>query len=169
MSDDKNSKKKKYNFGGIKEFNLEEIEAEVLNDSVYLDVFAGSDTRFKTDLRSIDNPLEKLMALDGLSYFYKTEEFAHKGFSDQRQIGFIAQAVQQVLPELVREDSEGYLAVNYAQITPVLVEGVKALNQKLAAQSQEIQELKALVHDMVQMQMKDREDKTDEEKEINSL
>lgn len=159
MSDDKNSKKKKYEFGGIKEFNLEEIEAEVLNDSVYLDVFAGSDTRFKKDLHAIENPLEKIAALDGLSYSYKTEEFPQKGFSPQRQIGFIAQAVQQIFPELVREDSEGYLAVNYAQMTPVLLEGIKTLHQKVEAQSREIQELKSLVHDMVQIQMKNEDDK----------
>ena len=43
----KNNKsgKKDYNFGGIKDCNLEQIENEVLNDSVYLDVFAGSDIR----------------------------------------------------------------------------------------------------------------------------
>ena len=41
-----------YFFGGITEYRLEDIEAEVLNDNVYLDVFAGSDVRFKEEIKN---------------------------------------------------------------------------------------------------------------------
>lgn len=143
MSDRKDkSSKKEYKFGGIKEFNLEEIESEVLNDSVYLDVFAGSDAAFKEDLRPIENPLEKLAGLDGVSFNYRVDEFPQKNFDRSRQVGFIAQAVEKVMPELTKRDNEGHLHVNYAQFAPLLVESIKTLNEKLEAQEREIQKLR---------------------------
>lgn len=61
-NNDKNSKqensKPDYHFGGIKTYSLEEIEKEVLNDNVYLDVFAGSDLRFKENIRPLSNVLK---------------------------------------------------------------------------------------------------------------
>ncbi len=144
MSDQK-TEKKEYKFGGLKEFNLEEIESEVLNDSVYLDVFAGSDRAFKTDLKSLENCLDKIMRLDGVSYDYLTEKFPEYKFSSQRQIGFIAQAVEKEFPELVKKDDAGYLSVNYAHFTPILVESVKSLSAQLSEQAQEIAELKKMV------------------------
>ena len=144
MSEQK-TEKKEYKFGGLKEFNLEEIESEVLNDSVYLDVFAGSDRAFKTDLKSLENSLDKLMRLDGVSYDYLTEKFPEYRFSSQRQIGFIAQAVEKEFPELVKRDEAGYLSVNYAHFAPILVESVKTLTAQLSEQASEIAELKKMV------------------------
>lgn len=148
MAQDKNSEKKKYEFGGLKEFNLEEIESEVLNDSVYLDVFAGSDAQFKEELKGLESPLEKLAQLDGLTYNYKTEEFSEYNFPKQRQIGFIAQAVEKVFPELVIKNEAGHLMVNYAQLTPVLTEGIKQLHNKVEKQEQQIQRLTQLVEQL---------------------
>jgi|GEM_PF-593907 hypothetical protein len=143
--DNKNSEKKKYEFGGIKEFNLEEIESEVLNDSVYLDVFAGSDAVFKEDLKSLESPLEKILHLDGVSYNYKTNDYPDYNFPKQRQIGLIAQAVEKVFPELVMKNDAGHLLVNYAQLTPVLAEGIKQLNDKVEKQERQIEKLTQLV------------------------
>lgn len=146
---DSNSKKKEYNFGGIKEFNLEEIEAEVLNDSVYLDVFAGSDRVFKKDVRALTDVLSKITQLDGVSYLYKADEFPEYSFSTERQIGFIAQGVEQVFPEVVKRDEHGKLMVNYGLLTPVLVEGVKELSGQVERQQRQIDELKAQLNQVM--------------------
>jgi hypothetical protein len=140
---DKKDQKKEYKFGGIKEFNLEEIESEVLNDSVYLDVFAGSDRMFKEDVRALENSLSKIQELDGVTYNYKVNEFPDYAFSKERQVGFIAQAVERVLPELVMKDENGYLKVNYAHMTPVLLEGIKELSGIVERQDRQIKELTA--------------------------
>lgn len=145
MTQDKGSEKKKYEFGGLKEFNLEEIESEVLNDSVYLDVFAGSDIQFKEDVKELGPTLDRLGQLDGLTYNYKTEEFPEYNFPKQRQIGFMAQALEKVFPELVIKNDAGHLMVNYAQMTPILTEGIKQLNEKVEKQEQQIQKLTLLV------------------------
>lgn len=137
MSADK--EKKDYDFGGIKEFNLEEIEKEVLNDSVYLDVFAGSDQAFKTDINPLTNPLEKLAMLDAVTYNYKPET----GFSKEPQVGFIAQEVEKVVPVAVATDEAGMKYVNYASLAPILVESVKELSKQVEEQSKIIADLQS--------------------------
>ncbi|MBT3583768.1 MAG: tail fiber domain-containing protein [Halobacteriovoraceae bacterium] len=144
MADDKKTDsqdKPKYYFGGIKEFNLVEIETEVLNDSIYLDVFAGSDSAFKEEIRPLENGLDKIMKLEAFEYLYKTEQFSHKNFPEGNQIGFMAQTVREQFPHLTREDNEGHLSVNYAGFTPILLQGLKELSTKVEEQEATIQKL----------------------------
>jgi len=63
---DTNSSKKEYDFGGIQEYSLEKIEDEILNESLYLDVFAGSDIAFKENINYLENILPALMISDAL-------------------------------------------------------------------------------------------------------
>lgn len=142
MSDSRPAKEKKpYEFGGLKEFDIEKIEAEVLKDNVYLDVFAGSDFAFKEDVRPLTQALEKIKKLDGVTFHYKTKEYPEYKFSGERQIGFIAQAVEKVAPELVKKDEAGHLFVNYAQMTPLLLEAVKSLSAQVEQQQKLIDQL----------------------------
>lgn len=136
---EQSNEKKEYNFGGIKEFNLVEIEKEVLNDSVYLDVFAGSDLAFKENVQSLLNPLESLKKLDGVLYNYKAET----GLDTELRPGFIAQNVEKVVPLAVAVDDSGLKYVNYSALAPMLVESVKELARKVEDQALEIAELKS--------------------------
>lgn len=135
---EQNDKKKDYNFGGIKEFNLEEIEKEVLNDSVYLDVFAGSDLAFKENISPLTNPLASIKKLEGVMYNYKPET----GLDTDLRPGFIAQNVEKVVPLAVAVNSDGMKYVNYSALAPILVESVKELSALVEKQAQEIAELK---------------------------
>jgi hypothetical protein len=103
--------------------------------------------RLKTDISDISNALEIIQRLDGKSYRWKpTRPPGADGSSSssgadedrdqneellrepgaQRAIGFIAQDVQRVLPELVTQDPiSGYLSVSYAEMVPILVEAFK--------------------------------------------
>lgn len=150
MSNDesKKSEKKIYDFGGVKEFNLEEIEKEILNETVYLDVFAGSDSRFKDNVQEFSNGLDKISRLDAVTYNYRVEDFSEKNFPKEKQIGFIAQAVETVVPEAVRKDSEGYHYVNYQMLVPVLTEAVKDLSAKLETQNTIIEKLEKRINDI---------------------
>lgn len=93
-----------------------------------------SDARLKDNVETIQNGLEKVCALRGVSYDWNAG--SRKG---QRDIGVIAQEVQQVVPEVVREvkDSlfEGgdYLSVGYDQLVPVLIEAIKELKAEIDA------------------------------------
>ena len=84
---------KKYDFGGIEEYNLQEIEKEILNDSIYLDVFAGSDKRFKTDISPVSDGLKSILNLNAYKFSYKTEDFPENNFDSSEQIGVMAQGL----------------------------------------------------------------------------
>ena len=94
-----------------------------------------SDETLKKNIEPLSSSLEKVMLLQGVSYDWKVDEYPEKGFTKNRQIGFIAQDVEKVFPELVQTDNNGYKAVYYTQMVPVLLEAMKE-------QQKEISELK---------------------------
>ena len=96
---------------------------------------AASDITWKQNIEPLSSSLEKVMLLQGVSYDWKVDEYPEKGFTKNRQIGFIAQDVEKVFPELVRTDTNGYKGVYYGQMVPVLLEAMKE-------QQKEISELK---------------------------
>lgn len=146
MSD--NDKKTEYEFGGIEEFNLQQIEEEILNESIYLDVFAGSDLRFKKEVQPLIGDLDKITALKGYSYKYKTEDFPQNEFATGEQLGVMAQEVEKVYPGAVKMDKDGYRFVNYSQLTPGLIGAVSELKELVGKQSEMIAELKAEIADL---------------------
>ena len=58
------------------------------------------------------------------------------------QIGVIAQEIETVLPGVVREDMDGNKAVNYDEITPVLIEAIKEQQKQIEELKAEIEKLK---------------------------
>jgi len=86
-----------------------------------------SDKRWKQDIKPLENVLDKLYRLQGVSYYWNTKEYPDMNFDDKLQIGFIAQEVEPVFPELVSTDEKGYKGVEYDKMTVILVEAVKEL------------------------------------------
>jgi len=95
----------------------------------YWDALAKSDGRLKKNVKPLADSLEKVLKLRGVSYQWDKEKIPEtRGLDDKEQIGFIAQEVEQVIPELVNTSSDdGYKAVAYDKMTAVLVEAVKEL------------------------------------------
>ena len=97
---------------------------------------ATSDIRLKENVLTLENSLDKVMQLRGVSFTWKTNpEYGSR-------IGFIAQEMEKVLPELVfTNETDGYKGVNYAEMTAVLVEAIKELkaeNDRLKSQNEQI-------------------------------
>lgn len=90
-----------------------------------------SDARLKCNIQSIDNPLGKVMQLHGVSYNFIDAE----RFGSQRQLGFLAQDLEQVVPETVSSGGE-YKSVNYQEVTALLAEAIKE-QQKIIDQLKE--------------------------------
>ena len=87
--------------------------------------FSTSDNRKKDNLTQLD--LETVFeSITGYEF-----EWNKKSNQSGKSYGFIAQDVQKVLPELVREGIDGYLAVDYIKIIPFLFEKVKQLTIEL--------------------------------------
>lgn len=103
--------------------------------------FSPSDARYKKDISAISNASEKLAQLKGVSYDFKKAVINGIDFSGhEKQLGFIAQDLEKVFPELVVQDEEGYYAVNYQGLIPVLVEGFNDQKNLISEQSELITE-----------------------------
>ena len=93
-----------------------------------------SDATLKKDITPIENALEKVMSMKGVSYEYKS--------GGGRKVGFLAQDMKSVVPEVVKSmpqgDDKDLLCISYDQLTSVLVEAVKA-------QQAQIEDLKSEV------------------------
>ena len=88
--------------------------------------FYTSDQRLKNNITQIDNPLAKILSISGNTYTWN-EKSSKKG----NDVGVIAQEILEVLPEAVTTRDNGYLAVDYHKIVPLLVEAIKELSAKV--------------------------------------
>jgi hypothetical protein len=103
------------------------VRLQVSGDIIANSIAGSSDARFKTNVTPIVNPLQKVLALRGVNFDWKTTEFPARSFSENRSVGFIAQEVEKVLPEVVQteKNAEGYKSVQYDKIVALLVEAIK--------------------------------------------
>jgi hypothetical protein len=88
-----------------------------------------SDQRLKTNIEKIEDALGKLRELDGI--LFNWNELAHLKDTNAREAGIIAQQVQSVLPEIVSVRSDGYLAVRYEQLIPLMIEAIKDIDRQV--------------------------------------
>jgi hypothetical protein len=92
-----------------------------------------SDRRWKRNIMPLKNSIEKIMMINGVSYDWAIDDYPEKHFTNKKQIGVIAQNIQAVFPELVLEDNEGYLSVNYSALIAPLIEAFKSQHIQLEA------------------------------------
>lgn len=107
-------------FVGIKQPNPA-FELDV-NGTIRGDSVALSDRRLKKNIQPLENSLEKILTLQGVSYDWKDPR------KPDRQIGFIAQDIEKQFPEAVKEDQNGIKSLNYKVLVAPLFEAVKALH-----------------------------------------
>jgi hypothetical protein len=101
-------------------------------------VTATSDIHFKENINVLNNCLNSVLSLRGISFTWKGEPDMGK------RIGFIAQEVEKVVPELVfTNPADGYKGVNYAEMTAVLVEAIKEQQQQIESTKNENLQLKS--------------------------
>jgi len=86
-----------------------------------------SDVRWKKNVETIADALDKVSQLRGVRYEWNTKEYQEMNFKTGQQLGVIAQEVEAVLPEVVSEDDTGYKTVEYGKLVAVLIEAVKEL------------------------------------------
>ncbi|MGD1844687.1 MAG: tail fiber domain-containing protein [Salibacteraceae bacterium] len=101
--------------------------------------WVNSDARFKQDIQPIGNAMDMIQRLQGTTYTFDRENFPERNFNEGQQYGFIAQDLQEVMPEAVMPDQEGYFGVNYDAVVPVLVEGIKEQQAQLETQAQQME------------------------------
>ncbi|MCA6362219.1 MAG: tail fiber domain-containing protein [Bacteroidetes bacterium] len=121
--------------GGSANFYL-----EVIGGVLAEGYFAFSDQRFKTNVQTIESPIERIMKMRGTSYIFNAPSNT-EGQQGTLQLGFIAQELEQVVPEAVVQGNNGVYAVNYNSITPLLVEGIKEQQNTIVTLTNRVAEL----------------------------
>ncbi len=120
------------------------VRLQVTGDIIANSIAGSSDARFKTDVAPISNPLQKVLALRGVNFNWNTSAFPQRMFSDKRTLGFIAQEVEKVLPEIVQTENttEGYKSVQYDKVVALLVEAIKEQQKQINQLKKQVKKLR---------------------------
>jgi hypothetical protein len=97
----------------------------------YSDIIAysSSDVRLKDNIKVIESPIEKISKINGVSFNWNDKQSVHE--VGNKDYGVIAQEIEEILPELVTTRDNGYKAVRYEKIVPLLIESIKEQQSKI--------------------------------------
>jgi hypothetical protein len=121
-------------------------------------LYGGSDAKLKRNITKVENILEKISQVQAYSYDYRTDEYDYMNLAKGRQFGFIAQEIEEIFPELVRDihnhgsdhideqygihyEAVDYKGINYLGLIPVITEAIKEQQDIITSQQNLINEL----------------------------
>ena len=120
-----------------------------------------SDGRLKKDVEDVKNAAAIIRKLQPRTYHYRSAEYTVLALDEQKQFGFIAQELEEVLPELVataqlrtKVDKDGnytqeeFKVINYKELIPVVVRAMQEQEERLNKQEDEMKELREIVEQM---------------------
>lgn len=108
--------------------------------------YLPSDAQFKSGIRPMNNSLDKIRSLQLVQYNYKKSEYPQMSFDDNLHMGVLAQQLEKVLPDLVKDnlypkterngqkyEAFNYKSVNYVELIPIALQAIQELDKKLEA------------------------------------
>ena len=104
--------------------------------------YYASDKRLKDDIVPISGCLEKINTIDAVEFNWNENQQTYSG----HDIGLIAQQIQEIAPEIVTERKNGYLAVKYEKMVPILVGAIQDQQKIIEEMRAEIDELKLKIN-----------------------
>ncbi len=114
-------------------------------------ILTCSDIRYKKNVQRIPNALQNVLQLEGVSYDWKTDEFPELEFPEKKQLGVIAQEIEQFYPEVVETDASGYKTVDYSKITPILIEALKEQHALIESLKEEVNAQEATINNLTKV------------------
>lgn len=114
----------------------------------------SSDIRFKRDVQSIKDPISIVSQLRGVNFTWNTDKHEQFNALKGTKVGFIAQEVKEVIPDIVHENEDGFLSVEYSSIVPLLVEAVKEQQHTIDTLRKELASVKQM-HAQIQSLQKE--------------
>ena len=104
-------------------------------------VYCYSDSRAKQNVVNLSNSTSKIMNMRPVSYEFKNRNES-KGRKTNRDVGFLAQELQTVLPEAVVTTEDGEMLVNYMAVIPLLTNAIQELNVRIEELEAELKSVK---------------------------
>jgi hypothetical protein len=98
--------------------------------------YYSSDKRLKENIQPIDNALQKVGKISGVMFDWSDDYIQKHGGEDgyfirKHDVGVIAQEVEEIMPEIVATREDGYKALRYERLVPLLIEAIKELKAEI--------------------------------------
>jgi hypothetical protein len=128
---------------GMIRYNSTSTLFEFYQNGSWVNYTTVSDGRLKTNIVPVTHGLEIINKLNPVFYDWDRANPKSSGFAEKHQVGFIAQEVEEVLPEVVNQGEDSYRSLEYGKIVSVVVAALKELSSQLLGMNTEIDALKA--------------------------
>ncbi len=115
------------------------------SDATVIAGVCSSDLRFKKDITPFSNVLNDYSRLRPVNFFWRADEFTDKHFGTRQSFGLIAQEVEQLFPDLVSTDEQGYKAVNYSKLPLLTIQAVKEQQEQIETQRSAISDQQSVI------------------------
>lgn len=104
-----------------------------------VEAFSSSDERLKDNISLIENCLDKVLSIDAIDFEWNNNQSTYTGID----IGLIAQQVEVIAPEIVETRKNGYKAIKYEKIVPILIGAIQDQQKLIDEMEREIEELRS--------------------------
>ena len=121
-------------------FFVGNISGSVIRASGDIIAFNSSDERLKDNVTYIHKPIEKINQIGGYEFDWNEKQQVYHG----HDVGVLAQELEKVLPEAVKDRDSGYKGVQYDKIIPLLIEGIKEQTEHIKDLKERIEKLEKL-------------------------
>ena len=121
-------------------FFVGNISGSVIRASGDIIAFNSSDERLKDNVTYIHKPIEKINQIGGYEFDWNEKQQVYHG----HDVGVLAQELEKVLPEAVKDRDSGYKGVQYDKIIPLLIEGIKEQTDHIKDLKERIEKLEKL-------------------------
>ena len=110
--------------------------------------YYSSDINLKENIKPINDALNKLLRINGVNFDWKDDYIEERGGEDgffvrKNDVGVIAQEIEEVLPEIVATREDGYKAVKYEMIVPLLIESIKEQQNIIEKLTKRVEDLES--------------------------
>ncbi|NTU76751.1 MAG: tail fiber domain-containing protein, partial [Alphaproteobacteria bacterium] len=128
---------------GMMRYNSTTNLFEFYQNGAWVNYTSVSDARLKTDVQPVKGALDKVAALQPITFKWDTKNPRAAGLDDgKRHVGFLAQDLEKILPEVVNTGADSYRSVEYGQIVAVAVGAIKELKSENETLWQEMKSLR---------------------------
>jgi hypothetical protein len=109
------------------------VKLQVNGDIIANSIAGSSDLRFKSNIRPVTNALDKIKALRGVYFNWNQNDYPDRQFGSNIELGFIAQEVEKIIPEIVTKDKtkDEFRSIKYDKLVALLVEAIKEQQKQI--------------------------------------
>ena len=152
---------------GNKEEKWVSINHSLEAEQLYASLNSLSDKRKKKNIRELKKSLEKINKLRPVQFEWKADKGGEKSHrkKDKKSLGFIAQEVSSVIPEVVEKDRKGFFTINYPELIPLVVSAFKVFQKQVQNWINDLKKLVEAKADKTELNQV-KEELTDTKKEL---